>query len=58
MHTLSLSPRWGQELELHYLNGETYLSLTTVQPMPCHPRRPFVYGGRETKLQLDLGQRR
>jgi hypothetical protein len=52
MHTLSISPTWEQELELHRLNGVTYLSLTTVQPMP---RRPFVHGRQETKLQLDLG---
>jgi hypothetical protein len=57
MHTLSISPKWGQELDLHRLNGETYLSLATVQTA-CHPGRPFVHGGQETKLQLDLGQRR
>jgi hypothetical protein len=55
MHTLSISPTRGQELELHHLNGVTYLSLTSVQPMP---RRPFAHGRQEAKLQLDLGQRR
>jgi hypothetical protein len=58
MHTLSISPKWEQELDLHHLKGETCLSLATVQAMPRHRRRPLVHGGRETKLQLDLGQRR
>jgi hypothetical protein len=55
MHTLSISPTWGQELDLQHLNGQTCLSLATVQTMPC---RPFVHGGQAMKLQLDLGQRR
>jgi hypothetical protein len=43
---------------MHHLNGQTYQSLTTAQPTPWHPRRRFVHGRQETKLQLDLGQRR
>ena len=58
MHTLSISPTRGQVLELYHLNDETYLSLTRVQPMPCYPRRPLAHGRQETKLQLNLGQRR
>jgi hypothetical protein len=58
MHTLSISPTRGQESDLHHLNDETYLLLATVQTMQCHPRRPFVHGGQEAKLQLCLGQRR
>ena len=49
---LSISPRGDP----HNLNGEMYLSLATVQTMPCPPRRPLGHGGQETKLQLDLGQ--
>jgi hypothetical protein len=52
MYTPSISPTWWRELDLHHLNGET------VQPMPCHPQRPFAHGRQETKLQLDLGQHR
>ena len=51
---LSISPRGDP----HNLNGEMYLSLATVQTMPCPPRRPLGHGGQETKLQLDRGQRR
>jgi hypothetical protein len=58
MHTLSISPEWDRNLNLHYLNGETHLLLATIQTMSRHPRRPLVHGGQETKLRLDLGQRR
>jgi hypothetical protein len=34
MHTPSIFPKWEQELALHHLEGETYLSLLTVQTMP------------------------
>jgi hypothetical protein len=50
MHTLSISPPWGQELDLHHPNGETYLSLITVSPMPYDPSHPFAHGGQEMKL--------
>jgi hypothetical protein len=56
MHTLSISPEWERKLNMHHLNGET--SLATIQTMSRHPRRPLVHGGQETKLRLDLGQRR
>jgi hypothetical protein len=58
MHTLSISPEWERKLNLHRLNGETNLSLATIQTMSRHRRRPLVHGRQETKLQLDLGQRR
>jgi hypothetical protein len=56
MHTLSISPESERKLNLHHLNGET--SLATIQTMSRHRRRPLVHGRQETKLQLDLGQRR
>jgi hypothetical protein len=58
MHTLSISPEWERKLDLHHLNGETHLLLATIQTMSRHRRRPLVHGGQETKLRLDLGQRR
>jgi hypothetical protein len=58
MHTLSICPTCEQELDLHHLSSETHLFLTTVQPMPRHQRHPFAHGRQETRLQLDLGQRR
>jgi hypothetical protein len=51
MPTLSISPKWEQELDLHHLNGKTRLSLTRVQTMPQHRRPPSVHGGQEAKLQ-------
>jgi hypothetical protein len=58
MHTLSISPKWEQKLDLHHLSGETHLSSAAIQTMPRHRRRPLVHGEQEAKLQLDLGQRR
>jgi hypothetical protein len=64
MHTLSISPKWEQKLDLHHLKGGTHISLATIetlatiQTMPRHRRRPLVHGEQETKLQLNLGQRR
>jgi hypothetical protein len=50
MHTLSISPTWRPQLDLHHRNGKTYPSLTTVWPMPYDPRHPFAHGRQETKL--------
>ena len=58
MHTLSISPEWDRKLKLDHLNGETHLSLATILTMSRHRRRPLVHGAQETKLRLDLGQRR